>query len=320
MKKKLTCVTDQNILKQTLVEFNHLISLEQVGELTQHAYAHNSLLAMTKDWNLFLDFCHSRSVSPLPASVTATRLFLENEAKHRKYSTIRRYAVTIGLVHRLFSLKDPTSNPQVRQSLMALRLTKKGDQTQAASFTSHHLTSLFEKYHNDSSTKIVRDLAIYHVMFECALKRAELKQFNLSQIDKSDSVINLCFGDSKYQLSDHAAICLSNWLNMLQDKELTVFRSIDRHGNIAQGQLDDSSIFRILRNAGKLLDEPDLKFSGQSARIGAVQELSNQGYKTREIQEFGRWLSPAMPYQYIGNKDSAEEEKLKFYSFKPWES
>jgi len=68
-----------------------------------------------------------------------------------------------------------------------------------------------------------------------------------------------------------------------------------------------------------LLGKPELKFSGQSARVGAVQELSEQGYKIKEIQEFGRWLSPAMPYQYVGNKGTAEQEKLKFFSFKPWE-
>ncbi len=319
MKKKLTYVTDQTILKQTLVQFNHLITLEQMSELTQHTYARNSLLAMTKDWNLFLSFCHSRSVTALPASITATRLFLEHEAKTRKYSTIRRYGVTISVVHKLLSQKDPTNNPLVRQSLMALRMEKSGDHQQATSFTTRHLKALYDKYHKDTSVKVVRDLAIYHVMFECALKRSELKAFNKHQILESDNGFSLEFGQSTYQLSENANVCLCNWLKYLSDDEDVIFRSIDRHGNIATTKLDDSSIYRVLRNAGKLLDDVNLKFSGQSARIGAVQELSEQGYKAREIQQFGRWQSPAMPYQYIGSKNSAEQEKLKFLAFKPWE-
>lgn len=321
MKKKLIYVTDQTILRATLVNFNHQVSVEQMDELTQHQYAHNSLLAMTKDWNLFVEFCQQRNVQALPASVTATRLFLENEAKIRKYSTIRRYSVTISLIHSLLSQKDPTNNPQVRQALMLLRINKKGDQSQATSFTSKHLSTLFEKYHKHTSVKLVRDLAIYHVMFECALKRSELKRLQYSQVNVNENGAWIQLGEANYQLSDNATICLSHWLNKLSDynSESIVFRSIDRHGNISRSQLDDSSIYRILRNAGQLLGEPGLKFSGQSARIGAVQELSTQGYKTRQIQEFGRWLSPAMPYQYIGSATSAEIEKLKFFSFKPWE-
>ncbi len=319
MKKKLTCVTVQNISHQTLVRFNHLVSLDQMNELTQHAYAHNSLLALTKDWNLFVEFCHSRSVTALPASVTAVRLFLEHEAKLRKFNTIRRYSVTISLIHKLLSQKDPTANAKVRQSLSLLRLEKKGDQQQATSFTSSHLNALYERFHNDTSTRMIRDLAIYHVMFECALKRSELKQFTLPQIQSTSSNTTLKFGQSAYCLSENAHTCLSKWLTQLNDTEDIVFRSIDRHGNISNKKLDDSSIFRILRNAGKLLDNPDLKFSGQSARIGAVKELSAQGYKAKHIQDFGRWLSPAMPYQYLGDVNSAEQEKLKFFAFKPLE-
>ncbi len=320
MKKKLIYVTDQTFIKQKVAEFSRHVSLEQMDELTQHSYAHNSLLSLTNDWNLFLAFCHSKSVQALPASITATRLFLETEAKQRKYSSIRRYNVTIGLIHRLLSLKDPTANAKVKQSLAVLRMQKKGDEVQADSFTREHLEHLYFKFADSTVAKEIRDLAIYHVMFECALKRSELKMLKLGQISsEKNGSITLTFGDSQYQLSANANRCLQKWLDLLIDENDIVFRSLDRHGNISNTVLNDSSIFRILRNAGHMLDKPELKFSGQSARIGAVLELSNQGYKPKEIQEFGRWLSPAMPYQYMGSKASAEQEKLKFFSFKPLE-
>ncbi|WP_165313871.1 tyrosine-type recombinase/integrase [Vibrio ziniensis] len=319
MKKKLIFVTDQHILKQKVTDFNELISLEQMDDLTQHSYAHNSLLALKNDWNLFVSFCQSKSVKAIPASVTATRLFLEMESKKRKYSSIRRYSVTISLVHRLLSIKDPTDNPQVRQALMTLRLNKKGDEVQAISLTNAHLRALYSKYSKSKSVKVIRDLAIYHVMFECALKRSELKNLLFSQIETIGEHLILSFGQSQYQLSKNAVSCLGKWLTLVPRDSNYVFRSIDKHGNVANNILNDSSIFRILRNAGTLLGKPELKFSGQSARVGAVHKLSEQGYKIKEIQEFGRWLSPAMPYQYIGCKGTAEKEKLKFFSFKPWE-
>lgn len=319
MKKKLTYITDLDILKHKVKQFNEPVSLEQMDELTQYSYAHNSLLALKNDWNLFVKFCQSKAVTALPASVTATRLFFESESKVRKYSSIRRYSVTIGLIHRLFSKKDPTINYQVRQSLMSLRINKKGDEEQATGFTNIHLKKLYAKYSNSKLTKEIRDLAIYHVMFECALKRSELKQLTFEQIETNNDSLILSLDQNKYQLSPDATYCLGKWLRIVDRDSPYVFRSIDKHGNVAKNILDDSSIFRILRNAGNLLGQPELKFSGQSARVGAVQELSRQGYNVKEIQIFGRWTSPAMPYQYIGSKSTAEKEKLTFFSFKPWE-
>lgn len=320
MKKNLTVITDQAIVKQKVTEYGRLVTREQVNELTQYQYSRNSLLAFTKDWNNFLEFCQSRNVRPIPASVTAVRQFLEFEARSRKFSTLKRYAVTIGLIHSLLNQKDPTATSQVKTTLTSLRLEKHGDDTQATSFDQHHLDELFELLNDNPATRVIRDLAIYHVMFECALKRSELKDLHFEQLihvsdDNDDYAIQL--GDAVYGLSAQAKVTLSRWVGLLSESQGVVFRAIDRHGNISSAPLDDSSVFRILRRAGEYLEQPDLKFSGHSARIGAARQLAKQGYKARDIQVFGRWLSSAMPYQYIGSKNTAEREKLKFVSFKP---
>lgn len=159
-------------------------------------------------------------------------------------------------------------------------------------------------------------------MFECALKRSELKYLDASQLVRLNNEqpnLSLQMSGYTYSLSEQANKCLSKWLTCIEDTSGVLFRAIDRHGNVSTSPLDDSSIFRILRNAGRYLGDEQLRFSGQSTRIGAAKELAKQGYKAREIQEFGRWLSPAMPYQYIGDKNTAEREKLKFVKFKPWE-
>ncbi|MCG6438086.1 integrase, partial [Vibrio parahaemolyticus] len=110
-----------------------------------------------------------RSVNAIPASITAVRPFIEFEARSRKFSTLKRYTVTISLVHTLLGQRDPTTNSQVRTSLQRLRLDKHGDATQAQSFNQDHLSQLFGKLKDRQAIKTIRDLAIYHVMFECAL-------------------------------------------------------------------------------------------------------------------------------------------------------
>ena len=90
--------------------------------------------------------------------------------------------------------------------------------------------------------------------------------------------------------------------------------------NLLKQPLDDSSIYRILRRASDILGLADNHhFSGNSIRVGAAQELSKQGLKVREIQDFGRWLSPAMPAQYVGYTGTAESEKMKFKAIVPWQ-
>ncbi|NAW70194.1 tyrosine-type recombinase/integrase [Vibrio sp. V27_P1S3P104] len=320
MKKNLTPLSNEIKIKQMVERFRNTISTEQMVLLTQSYYKHNSLLALTKDWNLFIQYGQQHAVQILPASSLVVNQFIHHQAKTKKYNTLKRYVVTISIVHYLLNQPDPTNSIQVRNQLRHFRLDKKGEEKQAESFTRLHLNRLHKKLIRSNNSRDIRDLAIYHVMFECAMKRSELKQLTIEHIDLNGTNIQcLNIGTEQYSLSANAQCALLRWIKIVNEPSGPVFRAIDRHGNIAHLRLDDSSIFRILRRAGGLLSQPELRFSGQSTRIGAVKELARQGYKTKEIQQFGRWLSPAMPNQYLGNLHTAEVEKLKFVRFKPCE-
>lgn len=299
--------------------FQKEITVHQFKQATQNQYAHSSCLAMVKDWNLFIQFCLTRKVNPLPASTTAVRLFLEHEARQRKFATIRRYSITISVIHQLCALTDPTNHNHVRKVLMQLRLDKHGDNKQADTFTAAHLEQMDKALGKSKQPKEIRDLAIYHVMFECALKRGELKKLSLDHVHWHNKAAIITLNETNYALSDMGSKTLTRWLSLLNAIDGTVFRAINRHGAISDKPLDDSSIYRILRAAGGRIGLAQLKFSGQSTRIGAVKELAKQGLKPKEIQSFGRWLSPAMPYQYLGDKNTAEREKIRFLTIKPWE-
>lgn len=319
LKKNCSEFTDSTLQRQYRTILLNELTVEGFQDITHNGYAKRSCVAMVKDWNLFREFCQFKQVSPLPASTTAIRLFLEKEARERKFSTLRRYAITISNIHKLAGYSDPTRTQPIRQLLMQLRLDKYGDGKQAETFTAGHLSQLHEGLINSDVAKDIRDLAIYHVMFECALKRGELKQLLLEQCVYQDDIVMIELGETSYKLSDEGKEALMRWLNLVGVEAGPVFRGINRHGHIASVPLDDSSIYRVLRHAGERLGQPGLKFSGQSTRIGAVKELSKQGYKAREIQSFGRWLSAAMPYQYLGDTNTAEREKLKFLAIKPWD-
>ncbi|MGF1740168.1 tyrosine-type recombinase/integrase [Vibrio profundum] len=318
MRKNIHIISDAKLIKIKLTELSSLISLEQLDTLTSHQYSRNSLLAMTKDWNLYLEFCVTHHITALPSTTDAVRMYLQKLASERKFATVRRNAVTIGLMHRILSQKDPTTNSLVRQTLAELRLNKNGDAKQATPLTLEHITQYEQIVLNDPSLQEIRDLAICYVMFECAMKRSELKTLDFDQLCYQTATTLIYLGDSHYSLSSHAHNALEKWRQFIPEGQGILFRAIDRHGNIANRPLDDSSIYRVVRRVGEKLGI-STTLSGQSVRVGAVKELVKQGMKAPEIQLFGRWMSPAMPYQYIGNRVQADAEKIVFKTIKPWD-
>lgn len=320
MKKNIQPIQDPESRKASIHRFSKTITNKDIDELTQKNYSKSTILAMASDWNHFVEFCELRHVSPLPASLTAIRLFLETEAQKRKYATLRRYSITIGIIHQLHLLSDPTAHRQTRFVLKTLRMMKHGDARQATAFSQHHLQQLDSIMSKELTSKSLRDLAIYYVMFECALKRSELRDLQIDSLNLSGDSVTILIKDASYQLSKTASNVIRKWLSFVPEQTGCLFRRIDRHGNIGSESLNDSSIYRILRQASDILGlSVDMRFTGQSARVGAVKELEKQGYNLKSIQEFGRWLSPAMPAQYLDKTDIAELEKAKFRIIKPWE-
>ncbi|WP_159652881.1 tyrosine-type recombinase/integrase [Vibrio atypicus] len=318
MRKKVREITNQTEKKQLIKQFIHLVSIDQVAFLTDRQYSQNSLLAMTKDWNHFVEFCQLKGVSPLPTSVTALRHFIEKQSDSRKYASIKRYTVTIGLFHRILGLQDPTSNSRIKSSLASTRIDKLGDAKVTAAFERKHLEQLSALLSRTNRPSDMRNLAIYHVMFECLLKRGELRDLTIDKFNINENSITLSLGLYNYTFSPETCCYLQRWFLLRNQTSQWAFSAIDKHGNIRSSQLNDSSIFRILRKASEVL-ELDVKFSGQSLRVGAAKQMAKDGKKVRDIQNYGRWLSAAMPYYYIGNRTQANLERMVFKTIKPWD-
>ncbi len=321
MRKIIPINSDLNELKNSREKFSLPIEYDQLDALTHQQYSNNSLLSMLNDWNRFSAFCRSKHVSSLPAAITAIRLFLECESQKRKYATLRRYSLTIGLIHRLHSLADPTNHRQIHFTLSALRIEKKGDATQAIAFTRQHLIQLTHLLEHSDSVKDLRDLIVYHLMFECALKRGQLRTIQRNHLILQDQESSqIMIGDTGYTLSSTLSILLHKWLSILPNHNNYLLSRIDKHENLGDQPLDDSSIYRIFRRASDLLKLPlSLNFSGQSSRIGAAKDLYSQGYNLKQIQDFGRWMSPVMPAQYLEKFQLSESEQLKFKQIKNWD-
>ncbi|ORT52511.1 hypothetical protein ST37_01695 (plasmid) [Vibrio sp. qd031] len=317
MRKKIVPITDLDLKNHLILKFSTAIELSDFHQLTKNQYSHNSALSMVNDWNDFVVFCSSKRVAALPTSSTALRLYIERQTQTKRYSTIKRSVISLSVVHRFLGFADPSRHQQVQLLMRSMRLTKESRPHSATALTQAHIKML-EVTWNLEQLKALRDIAIIRTMFECALKRGQLCALTTSDVKKNDQdSYSVTIGGEVYTLSDSTSAMVHRWFELSGIVEGPVFRSVDRHGNIGIEPLDVSSVYRVFRLASQTLGL-QIHLSGQSPRAGAAKELSAQGKSLKEIQQFGRWLSPAMPAHYIGNQHIADNARLTFKSMKPW--
>ncbi|GHA34377.1 tyrosine-type recombinase/integrase [Photobacterium aphoticum] len=323
MTKQISPIEDEQLCAESIRIFSKpLSSNDEMAALTRHQYAKNTVISFTNDWNAFVTFCHENKIPALPAKADTVHRYIEKMSASRKLASLKRYIVTISLVHRCHCLADPCSKTEIRLAMKKQQLEKHNDAQNAAAFRDEHLQQLLESYALSTKLKDVRDVAIWAVMFEAMLKRSELAALVIDDLTlHTNGLIDVTVGPNTIALSSVASKALQRWLVIGLIHEGFVFRRIDRHSNIGDNPLDHSSIYRVFRRASDELGmaKADI-FSGQSPRVGAVKDLSDAGLSIPEIQEQGRWKSPAMPAQYAGNTDRHEKEVAKYVKDKPWEN
>ncbi|MCG3865249.1 MULTISPECIES: tyrosine-type recombinase/integrase [unclassified Photobacterium] len=315
MAKKVPVIDCDEKRATSIVEFSHVADSISIWQsLTHRSYAENTLVAFKNDWNHFLIFCETNKVLPLPASAETVHRFIEKMAESRKLASLKRYIVTIGLVHKCHALPNPCQSQEIKLAMHKQRLDKHDDYTHAQGFRDNHLQALLDTFALSTKPKDVRDMAIWAITFEAMLKRSEVAALRIDDIEIENSgLINITVKDRIIALSDLASKAVQRWLTLGMIMDSFVFRRIDRHSNIGDKPLDPSSIYRVFRRASQELELPaDVIFSGQSPRVGASQDLADSGLSISQIQHQGRWRSPAMPAQYIGQRGKRDSELKKF--------
>ncbi|WP_299013248.1 tyrosine-type recombinase/integrase [uncultured Photobacterium sp.] len=322
MTKKIKPIKDNEQKKASLLIFNqYMDSIEPWQFLTHNQYAKNTLVAFKNDWNNFLAFCIENKITALPATSDTVHRYVDYMSRKRKLSSLKRYMVTISLVHRCHHLTDPCAHTEIRIEMQKQQREKHDDCRNASAFRDEHLQQLLNRFELSTKFKDIRDMAIWAVTFEAMLKRSELAAITIDSLEiHSNGLINIHVEDKVIALSSVSSKALQRWLVAGMIDDGFIFRRIDRHGNIGEQALDHSSIYRVFRRASDELNLPSSNlFSGQSPRVGAAKDLADSGLSITEIQEQGRWKSPAMPALYAGHTDRHDQEIAKYIKLKPWE-
>ncbi|WP_340300672.1 tyrosine-type recombinase/integrase [Roseobacter sp. HKCCD5988] len=275
-------------------------------ELLKGAYAPSTIDAYYRDFCVFVQWCDLSGVKPLPCGVADVVAFLDDQSETKAATTVRRYAVSIGKIHRLLNFDDPTKSELLRLALRRAQRAAIAPQRQSIGLTREDVNAIVAKRHR--SLRHLRDAAMISVGFDGLMRRSEIVSLRMSDVEWNGSeTARVIVRRSKTdQLArgrvvwptDNSNRVLKDWME-LRDSTQYLFGPV--YGDLMIDRLLNPvsvqrAIKRCLREIG--YDEYHC-YTGHALRVGAAQELLRMGRDTAGIMRAGGWKSVSTLARYL---------------------
>lgn len=288
-------------------------SVATLLERLNGAYAENTLRAYRSDFEIFDTWCQENTVSSLPASPKVIAKFITQEASHFAPATVRRRISSIGRVHKLIDLPDPTQTEQARLALRRMHRQCGRRQKQALGLTAEIRDELIFAATKDLTG--LRDKMLVCLAYDTLRRRSELVDLRIKDIEpiaqggaiilvrrsKSDQEGE---GQLAYISPPTYALC-QEWIKRASLEDGPVLRNVSRYGSVGASLYPGSigRIYKRLASQANLSPETVKNISGHSARVGAAQDMAAAGIDLIAIMQAGGWKTPGVVARYIENLD-----------------
>ncbi|MBF9020213.1 tyrosine-type recombinase/integrase [Rhodobacterales bacterium HKCCA1058] len=251
-------------------------------------------------------------INPLPCGADVVASFLDNQSKTKAAATVRRYAVSVGKIHRLLNYDDPTKVEIVRLAIRRAQRSAVSPQRQSLGLTRDTVNTIVAMRHR--SLLHMRDAAMISVGFDGLMRRSEIVALRVSDVELSngDTARLIVRRGKTDQIAQGRVVCLTitssrvlgEWMAH-HDSEQFLFGPV--YGDVV---IDRSlnpicvqrAIKRYLREIG--CDECH-SFTGHALRVGAAQELLRMGRDTAGIMRAGGWKSVSTLARYLEKAEAS---------------
>jgi integrase len=242
--------------------------------------------------------------------------YLSDQGSVRKLSTLRRRLSAIRLAHHLAGLTSPTTDAKVTQAWRGLSRTHGPTQTrrQSAAILTPTLAEIVAPL--GESTKDKRDRALLVVGFAGALRRSELADLNVSDIQVLEDGLRITVRKSKTDqegkgrvvglpYGSHRATCpVRSWLAWRDAARLAedgpAFLSMRRGGShVLPSRIPADAIARVVKARAAAVGLDPRTVSGHSLRAGFATSAARAGVGDRDIMRQTGHRSPASLTPYI---------------------
>ena len=219
---------------------------------------------------------------------------------------MRRYAVSIGKIHRLLNFDDPTNCEVVRLSVRRAHRAAVAPQRQSLGLTRDDVNEI--ALLRGRSLRHLRDAAMISVGFDGLMRRSEIVALRVSDVEwisgeaarvivrrgKTDQLVR----GRVVWLTSMSAQVLSEWMET---------RGVGRFlfgpaygGAVIERSLNPVSVQRAIKRCLEEIGHDECHFyTGHALRVGAAQELLKLGRDTAGIMRAGGWKSVSTLARYL---------------------
>ena len=289
--------------------------------------AANTRLAIRANYKVWKSWCTGQrpAVRPYPATAAAVAAFLQANAppirvtrggdfevlktgitpngdQAKSGATLSRYLGTLWRLHVDGGHPDPTKDPEVLAVWRVLRRgLERSTQKQALGFEA--IRQALIALPNTLAGK--RDRALLLLAYCLMARRSELVALDVKDFEvHEDGSATVTFERLKTgvqatnYLSPEVMVVVREWLTAAHIEEGAVFTRLDfAAGDRKKERMTGQSVNLVFKRVANLLNLHELdpsRISGHSARIGATQDLVEDGAPDAAIMRDAGWKTPRM--------------------------
>jgi len=237
-------------------------------------------------------------------------------------ATVRRRLANWSTLTRWRGLEGSFSSPSVKSAIrLAVRaINRPRNRKSANAITGDILSKLLASCSGKDLTAL-RDRAILMVAFASGgRRRSEVAGLRIEQLVKQVPVadedgsslpsLGIHLGRTKTSGADHDETvyltgrpveALNRWLEAAKIENGSVFRKIDRWGNVSLRALEPSAINRIVKQRAQMAGLKPEEFSAHGLRSGYLTEAANRGIPLPEAMEQSRHRSVQQASDYYND-------------------
>ena len=236
--------------------------------------------------------------------------------------TVRRRLATWSTLTKWRGLNGAFASPGLKSAIrLSVRATPRPRKRKSAkAVTGDVLAKLLNTCRTDS-LRDVRDRAILMVAFASGgRRRSEVAGLRKEQLTVEPPIaiegapplpsLSIHLGRTKTSGADHDEVvslagrpveALNTWLTAARIDSGSVFRAIDRWGNVSRRALDPKAVNDIVKQRAALAGLDPADFSAHGLRSGYLTEAANRGVPLPEAMEQSRHRSVQQASSYYNN-------------------
>jgi len=274
------------------------------------AYADNTIRTYRTDVQAYETWAKGEQLEPFPASAEMIAAFIAARTPHDAASTLRRRIYGLRKIHRLLKLPSLVDDEEVTIALRKALRQKRSRMKQALGLKRDLLERLMAATGDDLLG--LRDRALLALGYATLCRRAELVAIRVEDFGKvdEDGSVSVLIRRSKADpfgygrvawVSPHAMEHVRSWLAASGIDEGFVLRTVFGEKIIDEAIAPYSVSRRLKRLAEKAgLDASTIAgLSGHSLRVGAAQDMAEEGFDLLALMTAGGWKTAHVVARYV---------------------